>query len=52
MYDLLCNGFRDRSAAVGAPLFEQGHGSYWGPAADYLAANLTTWRRALNPSTT
>ncbi|MDQ2814937.1 MAG: phosphotransferase [Actinomycetota bacterium] len=30
-----------------ARLFAEGHGDYWGPAADYIERHLDTWRRAL-----
>lgn len=46
MYDLLRN-----SVATGeqpwARLFAEGHGTYWGQAADYIELNLTEWTRAL-----
>jgi Ser/Thr protein kinase RdoA (MazF antagonist) len=46
MFDLLRN-----SAGTGdqpwARLYSEGHGDYWGQAADYIASHLTTWTRAL-----
>jgi hypothetical protein len=30
-----------------ARLYAEGHGDYWGTAADYIEANAETWRAAL-----
>lgn len=46
MYDLLLAGSRT-GREPWARLFAAGHGDHWGPAADYIEANLVTWRRAL-----
>lgn len=46
MYDLL----HDSSHTGEQPwarLFEEGHGEHWGPAADYIEANLERWTAAL-----
>jgi hypothetical protein len=46
MFELL----RSSAATAEQPwarLYAEGHGDYWGPAADYIARNLSTWERAL-----
>jgi Ser/Thr protein kinase RdoA (MazF antagonist) len=47
MFDLL-----SRSAKTGAQpwarLYAEGHGDYWGPAADYADQHVETWLRALD----
>jgi Ser/Thr protein kinase RdoA (MazF antagonist) len=46
MYSLLHNGFLT-GRQPWARLYEEGHGSHWGPAADYIEANMVTWEQAL-----
>jgi Phosphotransferase enzyme family len=46
MYDLLHDGFRT-GRQPWARLFVEGHGDHWGPAADYVEANLATWHEVL-----
>jgi hypothetical protein len=46
MYDLLRRG-SETGEEPWAGLYAEGHGDHWGPAADYIEANLETWRRAL-----
>ena len=46
MYDLLRRGF-ETGEQPWARLYAEGHGDHWGPAADYIEANLEVWRRAL-----
>jgi len=47
MFDLLHNGFLT-GRQPWARLYEEGHGDHWGPAADYIEANLAIWERALS----
>jgi len=46
MYDLLRRG-AETGQQPWARLHAEGHADHWGPAADYIEANLETWRRAL-----
>jgi len=46
MYDLLRRGF-ETGEQPWARLYAEGHGDHWGPAADYIEANLEVWQRAL-----
>jgi Ser/Thr protein kinase RdoA (MazF antagonist) len=46
MYDLLRRG-SETGEQPWARLHAEGHGDHWGPAADYVEANLEVWRRAL-----
>jgi hypothetical protein len=46
MYDLIRRG-SETGEQPWARLHAAGHGDHWGPAADYIEANLEAWRRAL-----
>jgi len=46
MFDLLRAG-AETGRQPWARLFAEGHGDYWGPAADYIDRNLAAWARAL-----
>ena len=46
MYELLRRGF-ETGEQPWARLYAEGHADHWGPAADYIEANLEVWRRAL-----
>jgi Ser/Thr protein kinase RdoA (MazF antagonist) len=46
MFDLLSRG-AETGEQPWARLYAEGHGDYWGPAADYIERNLRTWARAL-----
>lgn len=46
MFDLLVRGART-GAQPWARLHDEGHADHWGPAADYIAANLDVWTAAL-----
>jgi Ser/Thr protein kinase RdoA (MazF antagonist) len=47
MYDLLRDSART-GAQPWARLYAEGHGDYWGAAADYIEANLSLWAGALS----
>ena len=46
MFELLRRGGQTGQAPW-ARLWAEGHGDYWGPAADYIGAHLDDWSRAL-----
>lgn len=50
MFDLLRNSAQT-GAQPWARLFAEGHGTYWGSAADYVDSNLSGWARALRLAT-
>jgi len=46
MYDLLHSASLTGEQLSGR-LYAEGHGEYWGPAADYIEAHLERWTAAL-----